>query len=142
MNIGFEPYENNEATSVLKYADTFVEKLRNVLNMPVGPYSLSEYYKLKGMALLSNRRLHQANAWKKEQKKLLTEIFDGTAALAAGSTIHIDEHEEDVLVEADGVTDKLSGMEEEVMDDQQFEVDTDFVNMFQADDIDVICFLY
>ena len=89
------------------------------------------------MALLSNRRLHRANAWKKEQKKLLTEIFDGTAALAAGSTIRIDEHEEGVLVEVDGVTDELSGMEEEVMDDQQFEVDTDFVNMFQADDIDV-----
>ncbi|KAG2210807.1 hypothetical protein INT45_009773 [Circinella minor] len=127
----------DEATSVLKYADTIVEKLRNALNVPVGPYSLSEYYKLKGMALLSNRRLHRANAWKKEQKKLLTEIFDGTAALAAGSTIRIDEHEEDVLVEVDGVTDELSGMEEEVMDDQQFEVDTDFVNMFQADDIDV-----
>ncbi|KAG2215590.1 hypothetical protein INT45_001435 [Circinella minor] len=81
----------DEATSVLKYADTIVEKLRNALNVPVGPYSLSEYYKLKGMALLSNGRLHRATAWKKEQKKLLTEIFDGTAALAAGSTICIDE---------------------------------------------------
>lgn len=89
------------------------------------------------MALLSKRKLYQANAWKKQQEKLLKGIFDGTAALAAGSIISIDEHEEDVLVEADGVTDELGRMEEEVMDDQQFEIDTDFVNMFQADDIDV-----
>ncbi|KAI7846515.1 hypothetical protein BDC45DRAFT_542814 [Circinella umbellata] len=133
----FEPCENDEATSVLKYADVIVEKLRNALNIPVGPYSLSEYYKLKGMALLSKRKLYQANAWKKQHEKLLKGILDGTAALAAGSIISIDEHEEDVLVEADGVTDELGRMEEEVMDDQQFEIDTDFVNIFQADDIDV-----
>ncbi|KAI7854294.1 hypothetical protein BDC45DRAFT_134261 [Circinella umbellata] len=61
----------DEATSVLKYADIIVKKLIKALNVPVGPYSLSEYYKLKGMALLSKRKLYQANAWKKQQEKLL-----------------------------------------------------------------------
>ncbi|KAI7852185.1 hypothetical protein BDC45DRAFT_571141 [Circinella umbellata] len=95
----------DEATSVLKYADVIVEKLRNALNIP----------QMLG---------------KKQQEKLLMGIFNETAALAAGSTISIDKYEKDVLVEADGVTDELGRMEEEVMDDQQFEVDTDFVNMW------------
>ncbi|KAI7849273.1 hypothetical protein BDC45DRAFT_281167 [Circinella umbellata] len=121
----------DEATSVLKYAKTVVEQLQDVVKNHIGPYSLSEYYKQKGMVLMLARTLERTRAWKKQQSKLLAKIADGTIASVNERE---NDDEEDAAVEADGVTDEWSRVEEEVLDDQQFEIDADFVNMFPVDD--------
>ncbi|KAG2216330.1 hypothetical protein INT45_014320, partial [Circinella minor] len=108
-----------------------------ILKMPIGPYSLKEYYKRKGGLLMLARKLHHVKAWKKEQRKLLVRIADGTATSITTGAADFKENgdeEEDLLVDTDGVTDELSRVEEEVVDDQTFEVDTEFVDTFSGDD--------
>ncbi|KAG2212553.1 hypothetical protein INT45_014315 [Circinella minor] len=127
----------DEATSVIKYADTLTKQLQDILQTPIGPYSLKEYYKRKGGLLMLARKLHHVKAWKKEQRKLLVRIADGTATSITTGAADFKENgdeEEDLLVDTDGVTDELSRVEEEVADDQTFEVDTEFVDMFPGDD--------
>ncbi|KAG2216324.1 hypothetical protein INT45_009659 [Circinella minor] len=127
----------DEATSVIKYADTLTKQLQDILQTPIRPYSLKEYYKRKGGLLMLARKLHHVKAWKKEQRKLLVRIADGTATsitIGAADFKENGDEEEDLLVDTDGVTDKLSRVEEEVADDQTFEVDTEFVDTFPGDD--------
>ena len=83
------------------------------------------------MVLEQARKLRRARAWKKEQMKLLVKIVDSITA----RTIEEEngDEEEDVAVEADGVTDELSRVEE-VLDDEQFEIDTEFVDTFPGND--------
>ncbi|KAI7849026.1 hypothetical protein BDC45DRAFT_540485 [Circinella umbellata] len=49
----------DEATSVIKYADTLTKQLQDILQAPIGPYSLKEYYKRKGGLLMLARKLHR-----------------------------------------------------------------------------------
>ena len=77
------------------------------------------------------RTLERTRAWKKQQSKLLAKIADGTIASVNERE---NDDEEDAAVEADRVTDEWSRVEEEVLDDQQSEIDADFVNMFPVDD--------
>ena len=88
---------------MLKYAKTVVEQLQDVVKNHIGPYSLSEYYRQKGMVLMLAQTLKRTRAWKKQQSKLLAKIADGTIASVNERE---NDDEEDAAVEADGVTDE------------------------------------